>query len=70
MEKTELSLSIFEKRSIKMFQSEQQMGKLFIKNERRLRHLRNNIKRPNIYVIRIPEEKKMQCRKNFKEIMA
>lgn len=49
-------ISNLEDREMESIQAERQKEKNFFKNEDRFRHLLDNIKQTNIYIIGVPEE--------------
>ena len=60
-----------EDRMVEINEAERKIGKIIKRNEDNLRDLRNNVKHPNIRIIRVPEEedKKKDHEKILEEII-
>ena len=64
-------ISEVEDRMVEINEAERKIGKIIKRNEDNLRDLRNNVKHPNIRIIRVPEEedKKKDREKILEEII-
>ena len=65
------TVSRVEDRMVEINEAERKIGKIIKRNEDNLRDLRNNVKHPNIRIIRVPEEedKKKDHEKILEEII-